>query len=248
MPSLDPPPVIGICAALERARWSFWEQEAFLTPRGYVNAIPAAGGLALLLPADPAAGERPELWLDRVDGLLLAGGADIDPSFYGAEPHPETKGTVPERDRFELALARAAIERDLPVLGICRGMQLLNVAAGGTLLQHMPDSVGHTDHRRSLGTFENADHDVRVVAGSLGARATGELRHSTKSHHHQGVDRIGDGLEVTGWSVQDDLPEVLEAPDRRFVLGVQWHPEADVRSRVIATFVEATAEVALPSA
>ena len=244
---LDREPVIGLCSSLEQARWGFWDQQAFLTPRSYVRAVQRAGGVAILLPADPRAGEQADRWLDLLDGLMLCGGADIDPSSYGAEPHPETKGTVPERDAFEIALTRAALERDVPLLGVCRGMQLLNVACGGTLIQHLPDDVGHTDHRRSIGTFENADHDVLLDEGTLAARAAGELRHRTKSHHHQGVARLGDGLEVTGRSVLDELPETIEMPGRRFVLGVQWHPEADPGSGVIAAFVRAAAEVAVPA-
>ena len=134
---------------------------------------------------------------------------------------------MPERDDFELALARRALERDIPLLGICRGMQVMNVAAGGTLLQHLPESHGHHEHRRTPGSFDGADHDVRLSEGSLAARAAGEVVHATKSHHHQGIDRIGEGFEVTGWSAIDELPEAFEAPDRRFALGVQWHPEAD---------------------
>ncbi len=237
-------PRIGLCAAIERARWTVWDSEAVLLPRAYASAVQRAGGIALLLPPDPAAEEDPDAFLDGLDGLVLAGGADVDPGAYAAAPHPETKGTRPERDAFELALARAAIERDEPVLGICRGMQLLNVACGGTLIQHLPDDLGHTDHRRTLGSFDNADHDVRVAEDSLAAKATGELVHATKSHHHQGVARLGDGLKVTGWSALDDLPEVIEAPDKRFVLGVQWHPEVDVRSRVIAHFVATAARLA----
>jgi putative glutamine amidotransferase len=231
-------PVIGMCTALEQARWSVWDQEAVLLPRSYIEAVQQAGGVALLLPPDPRAVEEPDEWLDRVDALLLAGGADIDPAAYGAEPDPATVGTVPERDAFELALARRAMERDLPFLGICRGMQVMNVARGGTLIQHLPDDVGHEDHRRVLGSFENADHDVRLADGSLVARVTGEKLHATKSHHHQGVADIGDGLEVTGWATVDDLPEVLEDPARRFALGVQWHPEADEASPLIAALVE----------
>ena len=127
-------------------------------------------------------------------GSSLAGGADIDPGSYGGERHPKTTNTRPDRDRAEIALALRAFERDLPVLGICRGMQLMNVALGGTLVQHLPDDVGHTDHRRALGSFDNADHDVRLAAGSLAARACGEIRHATKSHHHQAVDALGEGL------------------------------------------------------
>jgi putative glutamine amidotransferase len=126
----------------------------------------------------------------------------------------------------------------MPVLGICRGMQLINVALGGTLVQHLPDEFGHEDHRRIPGSFDGSDHDVRLEAGSLAERAAGEQVHVTKSHHHQGVERVAEGLHVTGHATIDDLPEAIEAPDRRFVLGVQWHPEADDESRVVATFVE----------
>src|SRR5215210_1135876 len=126
-------PRIGICTALERASWTVWDAEAFLLNRSYVDAIQAAGGLALMLPPDPRAVEEPDELLDVVDGLILAGGADIDPASYGAERHAETKHTVPDRDAFEIALARRALERDVPLLGICRGMQLMNVARGGTL-------------------------------------------------------------------------------------------------------------------
>jgi putative glutamine amidotransferase len=191
------------------------------------------------VPPDPWVAEHPDDVLDGLDGLLLAGGADIDPAMYGAERHPKTVNTRPDRDRAEIAIARRALERDVPLLGICRGMQLLDVALGGTLVQHLPDDVGHTDHRRSLGSFDNADHDVRLAPGSLAARAAGETLHATKSHHHQGVRDIGDGLDVTGWATVDDLPEVLEDPTRRFALGVQWHPEADPDSTVITALVEA---------
>ena len=144
--------------------------------------------------------DDPDAILDLLDGLILAGGADIDPGAYGEQAHAETRGTVPERDDFEIALTRRALERDLPLLGICRGMQLMNVAAGGTLLQHLPESHGHHEHRRNPGSFDGADHDVRLSDGSLAARAAGEVVHGTKSHHHQAVDRVGEGFEVTGWS------------------------------------------------
>jgi putative glutamine amidotransferase len=232
-----PRPAIGICTALEQATWGVWEQRAALTPFSYVTAIQRAGGLAVMIPPDPYPLEDPDEVLDRIDGLILAGGADIDPSSYGTQPHPQTKGTVPERDRAELALARRAVQRDMPVLGICRGMQLLNVALGGTLRQHLPDELGHEEHRRFPGSFEGSDHDVRLNAGSLAAAAAGEELHGTKSHHHQGVQRIGEGLQVTGYSTVDELPEAIEAPGKRFVLGVQWHPEADSTSRVVGALV-----------
>jgi putative glutamine amidotransferase len=212
-------PVIGLCAAVERARWSVWDDEAVLLPRSYATAIQRAGGIALLLPPDP----DPEGILDLLDGLILAGGADY--------------GDVPERDEFEIALATAALDRDLPLLGVCRGMQMMNVARGGTLIEHLPDVVGHEDHRLVPGAF--GDHDVRLREGSLAARAAGELTHATKSHHHQGVDAIGEGFEVTGWAAVDDLPEAFEAPGHRFALGVQWHPEADPQAAEIAALVEA---------
>lgn len=234
-------PVIGICTALERASWSVWDQPAALLSLSYVTAVQRAGGLAVMLPPDERLIEHPSEGLDLIDGLVLAGGADIDPAAYGEQAHRETLGTVPERDAFEIALARAAIERDLPLLGICRGMQLLNVVRGGTLLQHLPDLFGHEEHRRVLGSFEGAEHDVVLTEGTLAAAAAGELVHTTRSHHHQGVDRIGEGLIVSGVSTMDDLPEAIELSGRSFVLGVQWHPEADEGSSVIGALVEAAA-------
>lgn len=231
-------PVIGISTALARAQWGAWDREAALLSMSYITAIQHAGGLALMLPPDPETVSSPDQTLDCLDGLIISGGSDIDPASYGAAPHPLTKGTVPERDRFEIALTRRAVERDMPMLGICRGMQLLNVAFGGTLIQHVPDDVGHEDHRRYLGSFDGADHEVRLTPGSLAQDAAGEIVHNTLSHHHQGVASLGEGLEITGYSTLDDLPEAIEAPECRFVLGVQWHPEADLRSRVIGALVE----------
>lgn len=240
-------PVIGICSALERAQWSVWDQHAALLPTNYLEEIRRAGGMALLLAPDPALTKDPDEALDLIDGLMLAGGADIDPGSYGAEPDPATVDPVPERDAFEIALTRRAIERGIPFLGICRGMQLLNVAYGGTLHQHLPERFGHHDHLKARGSFDGADHDVRLAAGSLAARAAGEQLHGTKSHHHQGIDRLGEGLVVTGHAVIDELPEALELPDAPgFVLGVQWHPEADARSGVIAALVTAARAYASP--
>jgi putative glutamine amidotransferase len=232
-------PVIGICTPLERARWGAWDLPAFLLPRSYVDAVQRAGAMALLLAPDPALTENPDEVLDRIDGLMLAGGADIEPAAYGADAHAETIGSVPERDAFEVSLVRRALERDLPLLAICRGMQLMNIAYGGTLHQHLPELLRHDEHRRVLGSFDGADHDVRLAPGSLAARAAGEELHATKSHHHQGVDRVGEGLVVTGWSQIDDLPEALELQGNRFALGVQWHPEADETSRLIGALVSA---------
>lgn len=230
-------PVIGICAALEPARFGAWDELAVLTPYAYVRAVQAAGGIALVLAPDPAATADPDPWLDRIDGLLLAGGVDVDPATYGATPHPQTRGSVPQRDAFELALTRGALARDLPLLGICRGMQVMNVAGGGTLVQHLPDVVGHENHRRNLGTFAGNEHRVRLSEGSVAARAAGETDHRTLSHHHQAVDTVAEGFVVTGWAEEDQLVEAFERPDRRFALGVQWHPEADETSRVVGALV-----------
>jgi putative glutamine amidotransferase len=235
-------PAVGITTPFTQASYGVWDQPSAVLPVGYMEALHRAGALALLVVPDPALIANPDELLDHLDGLILSGGVDVDPASYGAEPHPETLGWTPERDAVELALVRRAAERDIPVLGVCRGMQVMNVAFGGTLLQHLPETFGHEDHRRVPGNFDEADHDVRLAPDSLAAAAAGELLHTTKSHHHQGVDRIGDGLVVTGTSAIDDLPEAVELPDRRFVLGVQWHPEADPLSPVIGALVQAAAE------
>ncbi len=232
-------PVIGLCTALERARWSVWDQQAVLLPLNYVEEVNRAGGLAVLLPPDARLVEQPDEALELLDGLLLAGGADIDPASYGQAPHVETQDAVPERDAFEIALTRAAIERDLPLLGICRGMQLINVALGGTLNQHLPERFGHELHRRVIGTFDGSDHDVEALDGTLAMDVIGAGAHATKSHHHQGVERVGDGLRVAARAPLDGLVEAIELPDRSFVLGVQWHPEADRASPVIGALVQA---------
>jgi putative glutamine amidotransferase len=231
-------PAVGICAAIERVAWGVWDgYEVTLAPRAYVSAVQRAGGLAIVLPPDEVAERDPEVLLDRVDALILAGGADLDPASYGAQAHAETKGTWPERDAFEVALARRALERDMPLLGICRGMQLLNVALGGTLDQHLPDSTGSEAHRSVAGTFSK--HQVRLAPGSLACSAAGLEGFVVWSHHHQGVERLGEGLVVSGWSADDELVEAVELPDKRFALGVVWHPEEDEDSRLIAALVEA---------
>ncbi|HEY1357012.1 MAG TPA: gamma-glutamyl-gamma-aminobutyrate hydrolase family protein [Thermoleophilaceae bacterium] len=230
-------PLIGICAAVEAASWGSWQLEVNLSPRSYAEAVQLAGGLALLLPPDDEVAEAPDQLLDMLDALVLAGGSDIDPASYGARPDPETRGTRPERDRFELALAHRALERGMPVLGICRGMELLNVALGGTLEQH----IERVDiHRHTPGAF--CDHAVRLEPGTLAAQAVGAERTEVKSHHHQAVDELGEGLVVSGWSEPDDLPEAIELPGKPFALGVLWHPEEDERSRVVGALVTAAGE------
>jgi putative glutamine amidotransferase len=226
-------PVIGICAALERARWGAWETLVLLSPRNYSLAVQREGAIALMLSPDDAVADEPDQLLDMLDGLILAGGSDVDPASYGANPHPETRGTNAQRDRFELALARAALERDMPVLGICRGMQMLNVACGGTLEQHLADIQ---THRHTPGEF--CDHPVDLEPDSLAARAARTERLAVKSHHHQGVAQLGAGLEATGRNPSDGVIEAIELPDRQFALGVLWHPEEDEQSRVIGALVE----------
>ena len=227
-------PVIGLCAAEERARYGAWNEVAHLLPATYARAVQRAGGLALMVPPDPA---RVEELLDLLDAIVLTGGCDIDPATYGSQPHPETGGTTPERDRFEVALARAALERDMPVLGICRGMQLLNVARGGGVEQHLPEVVGSDRHRHTPGVF--ADHSVRLEPGSLAARVVGRESEPVKSHHHQALDGLGEGVVASGWSVEDGVVEAVELPRRRFALGVLWHPEEDEASSVMSALVGA---------
>jgi putative glutamine amidotransferase len=225
---------VGICAAIDRVVRGPWDEEVAFIQHSYVGAVGRAGGLVIVLPPTDDTAALNEL-LNRIDALILAGGADIDAATYGAEPDPHTTGTWPERDRFEVAMARRALERGMPVLGVCRGLQLLNVARGGTLLQHLPDVL---DHRVKPGVF--GEHEVRLAPGSLAARAAGAERTTVKSHHHQAVDRLGEGLVATGWSEPGDVIEAIELPDHpSYVLGVLWHPEEDGESRVIESLVEA---------
>jgi putative glutamine amidotransferase len=229
-------PVIGICAAIETARWGAWEVTVNLSPRGYSLAVQRAGGLALILPPDDVVAEAPDEVLDLIDGLMLAGGSDVDPASYGARPQPETKGSWPERDRFEIALGTRALERDMPVLGICRGMQILNVIQGGTLEQHLS---GLELHRHTPGAF--TDHGVRLDAGSLAERVVGGEHTDVKSAHHQGLLELGEGVVASGYA-DDGVVEAIELPDRSFAVGVLWHPEEDERSRVVGALVEEARE------
>lgn len=232
----DRVPVIGVSAAIEQARWGNWDSLVLLSPRTYSLTVQRSGALALILSPDAAVVDDPGLLLDRLDGLLLSGGSDVNPLSYGAEPHPQTRPALIERDRFEIALARAAIERDMPVLAVCRGMQIFNVALGGTLDQHIDNLE---IHRHTPGAFH--DHEIVLEPGSLAARAAGAERVKVKSHHHQGVDVLGDGLQVTGRAAEDDLIEAIELPENRFALGVLWHPEQDLESAPIDALVVAAA-------
>lgn len=211
-------PVIGITTYAEEATWAGWTEVAAFTPLTYVRAVERAGGRPLLVP--PSDGAIDET-LDALDGVIFSGGGDLDPTTYGADPHPETAGVVPERDRGELKLLEAALVRDMPVLAICRGSQLLNVARGGDLVQHLPEQVGHDDHRQPIAAM--ADHDVSLREGTKVSAILGD-RAPVKSSHHQGFGRLGEGLREAAHA-EDGTVEALEDPERRFALGVLWHPE-----------------------
>jgi putative glutamine amidotransferase len=235
-----PRPLIGVCAAVERAAYGVWQDEpSVLLPLSYARAIHGAGGMMAMLAPDRRASEDPDELLDRLDALVLGGGADIDPDSHGAEAHPETVGANPDRDQFEIALAQAALGRDMPLLGVCRGMQVMNVACGGTLEQHLPDRFGHEGHRPVPGSW--AEHEVRIQPDSLAARAAGTERLTVKSHHHQGVDAIAEGLIPSAWATDDDSVEAIESADGRLALGVLWHPEEDPGDRVIPFLVSRAA-------
>ena len=239
------PPIIGICAVKERARWAFWDQTAHLAADTYVSALQDTGALTVLL---PVATSPPEALLDRLDGLMLIGGADLDPAIYGQERSEATENTYPDRDEFELALTRAAVDKGLPYLGICRGMQLLNVALGGTINQNLVSDDGTNPHRRIVGTFVGTEHDIDLDPGSLVARAAGEEVHEARCHHHQAIDRLGSGLVVTA-RARDGVPEAIElSDDDRWVLGVQWHPEAGDKRQLFTAFAEAAAQWASSAA
>jgi putative glutamine amidotransferase len=232
-----PRPNIGVTAATESVSYGVWKEiQAVISPANYIRAVQRAGGRPVLLPPDPEDARDPGGVLDIIDALVVTGGAgDLDPTLYGDERHPETGPVQEERDAYELALVRGALEREMPILGICRGMQILNVAYGGTIEQHLPDVLGHEEHRHTPGTF--ADHEVRLDPDSLAARAAGSERTPVKSHHHQGIKDVGGGLVVTGWAVEDDAVEALEDPSCSFVLGVLWHPEEDEQSQPIKALV-----------
>jgi putative glutamine amidotransferase len=211
-------PLIGITSYAEEIRWGVWTEDAALVPLAYVRAVEHAGGRALVVP--PAEDGLDET-LNALDGVIFSGGGDLDPGLYDAEPHPETDAPRAARDAAELKMLQAALERDMPVLAICRGSQVLNVARGGDLVQHLPEEVGHDSHRHEPGAF--SDHDVTVASDSRLGALLGEHA-PVKSHHHQGYGRIGTGLREVAWA-EDGVVEGLEDPDKRFALGVLWHPE-----------------------
>ena len=214
-------PVIGLTTYLQRAVSGVWDVQACFLPGQYLDGVTRAGGIGLLLPPQPVSTDVVDAVLDRLDGLVLTGGIDVDPARYGQDPHAETDTPQPLRDDWEAALAQGAIERGLPLLGICRGAQVLNVVRGGTLHQHVPDVVGHEGHRQGQAVF--LANDVRTEPGSLLASVIGESL-AGQCYHHQAVDVVGDGLVVSARDAAG-VVEALELPDHPFALAVQWHPE-----------------------
>lgn len=223
--------MIGLSTYLADACWGEWALPAALLPAAYGQCLQAAGALAIMLPPDaPAAAASAVV---RVDGLILTGGEDLDPALYGEQPHPLTEAAVPARDTWERALLTAALERGIPVLGICRGMQLMNVHAGGSLIQHLPDEVGHDAHSAQPGAF--TQHVIESVPGTRLAELSSQAM-DVASHHHQAVERLGEGVVAAAYA-KDGTIEALELSGRAFVLGVQWHPEMGTDARVIEALV-----------
>jgi gamma-glutamyl-gamma-aminobutyrate hydrolase PuuD len=217
----------------ERAAWAVWDQPSDLLPIGYADAVVTAGGIPLLLP--PIEPGRAAATVQTLDGLVLSGGADVNPERYGAQPHRQNGPIRHDRDNWEIGLVHAALGRDIPILAICRGIQVLNVALGGDLIQHLPDVVGNSDHCQAVGKMGR--HDVRlaatsIVGGILGAGA------SVATHHHQAIDCLGSGIVPTGWAA-DDTIEAVERAGSTWVVGVQWHPEAHEGAELFAAFVAA---------
>lgn len=229
-------PVIGITTYRERSHFGIWDTDADVLPGEYADTVVRAGGVPVLLP--PVGDGAGEL-VARLDGLVLSGGADVDPARYRQTAHPETTGLRADRDGFEFTLLAEALAADLPVLAVCRGMQVLNAALGGTLRQHLPDELGHDGHRPALGVFGHSTVNLSAgsrVAGILGTEA------KVRCHHHQAVDAVGADLSVVGVA-DDGTVEAVELAGRGFVLGVQWHPEQDSGDdRLVAAMLLAARE------
>jgi gamma-glutamyl-gamma-aminobutyrate hydrolase PuuD len=234
-------PRIGLTAYRETASWGVWNQSADLLPAGYADGVVAAGGAALLLPSPgpgAALDEQAGSVLDGLDGLLLTGGPDVDPARYGADRDERTQAPRPERDAWEIALTHAAIGREMPVLCVCRGLQTLNVALGGTLIQHLPDRVGHDDHSPAPGQYGR--HEVHTRPGTRIAQAYGE-RAEVATYHHQAVEVLAPGLVPTAWA-DDATIEAAESEGPSWLVAVQWHPEVFNGARLFTDFVAACAE------
>ena len=231
--------MIGLTTYRQRAQSGVWDVDASFLPGVYIEGVTRAGGIAALLPPQPVDDVIADRMIEGLDGLVIAGGRDIDPAAYGHDPHPSTDEPARDRDDWEFALMRAALRRRTPVLGICRGAQVLNVALGGTLIQHLPDVVGHTRHQQGKGVFSTSVVDT--VSGSRLAGLIGESV-QVRCYHHQAIDRLADGLVVSA-ADGDGVIEAVEMPGRDFVVAVQWHPEETLEDvRIFAGLVEAARE------
>lgn len=225
-------PIVGITSYAQPAKWGAWELPAALVPWYYVESVERAGGRPFVVPPST---DGVDETLAALDGLVFSGGIDIDPGTYGAERHPTTDPAQQHRDAGELSLLRAALDRDLPTLAICRGFQLLNILRGGDLVQHLPDTVGHEGHRAVVGEF--SEHGVSVKHGTRLAAIIGDAHPAVQSHHHQGVGHVGEGLVETAWA-EDGSLEGLEDPTKRFAVGVLWHPEMEEDKRLFEALVD----------
>lgn len=235
MTARTPAPRIGLTSYRARAQFGVWDETSDLLPAAYTDSIASAGGIALLLPAaDPGLADD---LLDGLDGLVISGGPDVDPSRYGAAPGSHTDPPQAARDAWELALTIAARERGLPLLGVCRGMQVMAVALGGTLCQHLPDVVGNDSHRPILGAYGR--HPVRLAEGSRLAALLGS-RTDVATHHHQAVDTLPDSVVATGWA-DDGTLEAFEVAGPSWATAVQWHPEVYDGGPLFRGFVSACA-------
>lgn len=240
MPGVSAPevrPVVGMTTYLEQAQTGIWDVPASFLPAAYFDGVTNAGGVAVLLPPQPVHPGVVDRVLDGLDALVITGGTDIDPAAYGQHRHPATDQPRADRDEWEFALLGGALQRKLPVLGICRGAQVLNVALGGTLHQHLPDVVGHSGHRAGNAEFRTVS--VRTVPGSLLANLLGDAC-EVRCYHHQAVAELGDGLIASAWDAEGVI-EGLERPGDAFVLAVQWHPEESLQDLRLFTAVVAAA-------
>jgi putative glutamine amidotransferase len=232
-------PIIGITAAVLVASYGPWKERAALVPVEYMQAIADAGGVPVILSPLPGIAEA---LAELIDGLVLTGGVDVDASLFGAERHPLAQRPNPIRDEFEISLLEAAVARELPVLGVCRGIHVLNVERGGTLHQHLPDVVGADTHAPTPGIF--SPHRVRIDPTSQVGAIVGKAEAIVPTHHHQAVDRVGDGLVASAWA-DDGTVEALEDPAHPFLIGVQWHPEMGDDSSLFDHLIAATNRTSL---
>ncbi|WP_029112456.1 gamma-glutamyl-gamma-aminobutyrate hydrolase family protein [Mycobacterium sp. URHB0044] len=234
-------PVLGLTTYLQQAQTGVWDVKASFLPAIYVEGVTLAGGIATLLPPQPVDADIADRVLDGLDGLVITGGRDVDPATYGQAPHPSTDPPARERDAWELALVGRAVERGIPLLGICRGAQVLNVALGGTLHQHLPDVIGHNWHQAGNAVFNTST--IQTVPGTRLAALIGEST-DAQCYHHQAISELGKGLIATAWD-PDGVVEAVELPGEQFVLAVQWHPEERLDDlRLFSGVVQAAAEYA----